>query len=53
VHEGVVHGVGQGEGGGEAGRLGAQGSAEHQRTAPHAGNHCSSGSGAVLGGSSR
>jgi hypothetical protein len=53
VDEGVVHGVDQGEGLGEAGRAGAQQLTQHQRTAPAAGNHCSSGSGSVLGGSSR
>jgi hypothetical protein len=53
VHERVVQAVDQRERLIGAGRPGPQGVGEHQRTAPAAGNHCSSGSGSVLGDSSR
>jgi hypothetical protein len=53
VHEHVVQPVDQGDRLVEAGRARPQRVGEHQRTAPAAGNHCSSGSGSVLGATSR
>jgi hypothetical protein len=54
VHQSIVETVDQGERLIETGRMCAQRVSEHQRTTtPAAGNHCSSGSGSVLGGNSR